>query len=97
MRNFTITMYGGKCPGSIFIDTVHSMAEVICDSELLRNAVNELYKRLYDKDTKEIWVSFNEERCNFASSKNIEVDTERSYHITASEGDRFFDTITEYR
>ena len=40
---------GGQCPGSIFIDTVHSMAEVICDCEVLRNAVNELYRRLYDK------------------------------------------------
>lgn len=90
------TLYD-ECPGSIFIDTVHSMSEVICDCYVLYKGINELYKRLYDKDTKEIWVSFSEERCNFASSKNIEVDTERSYHITASEGDRFFDTITEYR
>ena len=96
MRGLTRTMHG-QCRGRIFIDTVHSMAEVICDCEVLRNAVNELYRRLYDKDTKEIWVSFNEERCEFASSKNIEVDTERSYHITAYEEDTFFDTITEYR
>ena len=93
-----IRTYGGQCPGSIFIDTVHSMSEVICDCGVLYNAVNELYRRLYDKDTKQIFVAFDEERCYFSSEKEIDRDAERAYFITGYKDEYgfFFDTMVEY-
>lgn len=52
------------CPGSIYIELINRISEVICDYEALHDISEKLYDKLRKGDTQCFFVYFTEDECS---------------------------------
>ena len=91
-----ISVRGGLCPGSIYIDLIHDVSKIIGDYEKLFVFTTTLWDQLLEKE-REFYVAVDEGDAYIDTVPPTEM-FDRLWKVTSSsKDDWYFDTVMEYK